>query len=327
MVPAEAAALNLSSRTITVNSPTTSTALPFDGLVISTGSRARRLPFGAGVPNVHFLRTAADAAKLRSALADYRQLCVIGGGLIGLEAAALAASLGKQVIVVEAAQLPMVGVLGPQPAAAYLRMIEARDVQFRLDASVAELVGSSRGGATVRLASGEDIVAGAVLVAVGATPETEWLQGNGLDRTDGVSCDEHCAVVGTEAVVACGDLASWFNPLVGQRMRVEHWSNAIEQGRHAARRLLGIHPSTGFSSLPYFWSEQADLKLQMVGSNTGHDEAVILEGNDERLIVEYRSQRDLLAVLGVNAGASVMSRRSEIVHTYEERSASVTAIA
>jgi NADPH-dependent 2,4-dienoyl-CoA reductase/sulfur reductase-like enzyme len=325
MVPGEAAALNLSSRSITVNSQSMSTTLPFDGLVICTGSRARRLPFDADVPNVHWLRTADDAAKLRSALADSRQLCVIGGGLIGLEVAALAASLAKQVIVVEAAHLPMVGVLGSKPAAAYLRMLETRGVQFRLGANVSDLVDYGDGTTTVRLVSGENVVADAVLVAVGAAPETRWLQGNGLDLTDGVSCDEHCAVIGADDVVACGDLANWFNPLLGRRMRVEHWSNAIEQGRHAARRLLGIHALTGFSSLPYFWSDQADLKLQMVGSNTGHDEAVILESSAERLIVEYRSQRDLLAVLGVNAGAAVMSRRPDIVRTYEERSTSETA--
>jgi NADPH-dependent 2,4-dienoyl-CoA reductase/sulfur reductase-like enzyme len=327
LVPGEVAALNLSSRTVTVDAQSTSRALRFDGLVISTGSRARRLPFGVGVPNVYWLRTAGDAAKLRSALVDCQSLCVVGGGLIGLEVAALAASLGKQVIVVEAAHLPMVGVLAAEPAAAHLGMLEARGVEFRLGANVSDLVDSDSGGAMVRLESGEDIVADAVLVAVGAAPETGWLQGNGLDLADGVLCDEHCAVIGADGVVACGDVASWFNPLLGRRMRVEHWSNAIEQGRHAARRLLGIHASTGFSSLPYFWSDQADLKLQMVGSSTGHDEVVILESSAERLVVEYRSQRGLLAVLGVNAGSAVMSRRSEIVRTYQERSASEMVMA
>jgi NADPH-dependent 2,4-dienoyl-CoA reductase/sulfur reductase-like enzyme len=207
-----------------------------------------------------------------------------------------------------------------------LQMLEACGVQFRLGANVSGLVDSGGGVAMVRLASGEDIVADVVLVAVGAAPETGWLQGNGLDLTDGVLCDEHCAVVGADGVVACGDVARWFNPLLGQRMRVEHWANAIEQGRHAARRMLGLHASTGFSGVPYFWSDQADLKLQMVGSTAGHDEVVIRERGAKRLVVEYRSQQGLLAVLGVNAGAAVMSRRPEIVRTYLERSASETAM-
>jgi NADPH-dependent 2,4-dienoyl-CoA reductase/sulfur reductase-like enzyme len=327
VVPGEVVAVDLSSRAITVDAESASTILPFDGLVIATGSRARKLPFDTGIGNVHWLRSAGDAAKFRPALADCRRLCVIGGGLIGLVVAALAASHGKHVMVVEAASLPMVSVLGPEPAAAHLQMLEAHGVQFRLGANVSGLVDSGGGVAMVRLASGEDIVADVVLIAVGAAPETGWLQGNGLDLTDGVLCDEHCAVIGTDGVVACGDVARWFNPLLGQRMRVEHWTNAIEQGQHAARRVLGLHTSTGFSSLPYFWSDQADLKLQMVGSSAGHDEVVILECGAKRLVVEYRSQRGLLAVLGVNAGAAVMSRRPEIVRTHVERSASEAAVA
>jgi NADPH-dependent 2,4-dienoyl-CoA reductase/sulfur reductase-like enzyme len=327
VVPGEVVALDLSSRAITVDAQSASTILPFDGLVIATGSRARRLPFDARIGNVHWLRTAGDAAKLRAPLADCRSLCVIGGGLIGLEVAALAASHGKHVMVVEAAPLPMVSVLGPEPAPAHLKLLEARGVKFRLGADVSGLVDSGGGVTTVRLASGEDIGADVVLVAVGAAPETGWLHGNGLDLTDGVLCDEHCAVIGAEDVVACGDVARWFNPLLGQRMRVEHWTSAIEQGQRAARRVLGLHASAGFSSLPYFWSDQADLKLQMVGSSAGHDEVVILESGAKRLVVEYRSQRGLVAVLGINAGAAVMSRRREIVRTYLERSASETAVA
>jgi NADPH-dependent 2,4-dienoyl-CoA reductase/sulfur reductase-like enzyme len=237
VVPGEVVAVDLSSRAITVDAESASTILPFDGLVIATGSRARKLPFDTGIGNVHWLRSAGDAAKFRPALADCRRLCVIGGGLIGLVVAALAASHGKHVMVVEAASLPMVSVLGPEPAAAHLQMLEAHGVQFRLGANVSGLVDSGGGVAMVRLASGEDIVADVVLIAVGAAPETGWLQGNGLDLTDGVLCDEHCAVIGTDGVVACGDVARWFNPLLGQRMRVEHWTNAIEQGQHAARRV------------------------------------------------------------------------------------------
>jgi NADPH-dependent 2,4-dienoyl-CoA reductase/sulfur reductase-like enzyme len=172
----------------------------------------------------------------------------------------------------------------------------------------------------VQLAAGEDIDADVVLVAVGAAPETGWLAGNGLDLTDGVRCDDHCAVIGAAGVVACGDVASWFNPLLRRQMRVEHWTNAIEQGSYAARRLLGAHPPAGFASLPYFWSDQGDLKLQMLGSSEGHDEVVVLESGAASLLAEYRSEGRLLAVSGINAGPAVMTRRAEIAAAYQQHS-------
>jgi hypothetical protein len=103
-------------------------------------------------------------------------------------------------------------------------------------------------------------------------------------------------------------------------MRVEHWTNAIEQGSYAARRLVGTHPADGFASLPYFWSDQGDLKLQMLGSSEGHDEVRVLESGAASLVAEYRSAGRLLAVAGVNAGPAVMTRRPDIVRAYQQRS-------
>jgi NADPH-dependent 2,4-dienoyl-CoA reductase/sulfur reductase-like enzyme len=320
LLPARAEALDLPRRTITLADRPASARVSFDGLVIASGARARKPPFGADTDGVHWLRSASDAAGLRAALPDCRRVCVVGGGLIGLEVAALAVSLGKQAVVVEAAQLPMLAVLGAEPAAAQLRMLEARGVGFRLGATVTGIVSRVGRMSSVQLASGEDIAADVVLVAVGATPETRWLEGNGLDLADGVRCDDHCAVTGAEGVVACGDVASWFNPLLRRQMRVEHWTNAIEQGVYAARRLLGAHPPTGFASLPYFWSDQGDLKLQMLGSSEGQDEVVVLESSAASLVAEYRSEGRLLAVAGINAGPAVMARRPEIMRAYEQRS-------
>ena len=330
-------ALDLPRRSLTLAGRTAVATLTFDGLVIASGARARKPAFCAGRgesgaggggggtgDNVHFLRTASDAARLRPALAGCRRLCVVGGGLIGLVVAALAASLGKQVVVVEAAPLPMLGVLGAEPAAALLRMLEARGVAFRLGATVTGIADRSDSMSLVRLSSEEDIAADVVLIAVGAAPETGWLEGNGLDLTDGVRCDEHCAVIGAAGVsaagvVACGDVASWFNPLLRRQMRVEHWTNAIEQGSYAARRLLGAHPQNGFASLPYFWSDQADLKLQLLGSTEGHDEVAVLESGAATLVAEYRSHGRLLAVAGINAGPAVMARRPDIAAAYQQR--------
>lgn len=336
LLPASVEGLDLPRRTLALAGRTAAASLPFDGLVIASGARVRKPPFGND-DRVHWLRSASDAARLRPALAGCRRLCVVGGGLIGLEVAALAVSLGKQAVVVEAARLPMLAVLGAEPAAAQLRMLEERGVSFRLGATVTGIAGSADiEGAPdqttadqrtttdrttwVQLASGEDIAADVVLIAVGAAPETGWLAGNGLDLTDGVRCDDHCAVIGAAGVVACGDVASWFNPLLRRQTRVEHWTNAIEQGSYAARRLLGAHPQAGFASLPYFWSDQGDLKLQMLGSSEGHDEVAVLESGDASLVAEYRSEGRLLAVAGINAGPAVMGRRPEIVRAYQQHS-------
>ena len=316
---ARVAALDLPRRTITLADQPGSAAVAFDGLVIASGACARKPPFAAGDDRVHVLRSASDAARFRAELADCRRVCVVGGGLIGLEVAALAVALGKQAVVVEAAALPMLTVLGTGPAAAQRRLLEARGIEFRLGVTVTGTVRRAGRLPSVQLATGEDIAADVILVAIGATPETRWLEGNGLDLADGVRCDHHCAVIGAEGVVACGDVASWFNPLLRRQLRVEHWTNAIEQGGYAARRLLGTHPPTGFASLPYFWSDQGDLKLQMLGSSEGHDEAVVLESGAARLVAEYRSQGRLLAVAGINAGPAVMGRRPELMRAYQQR--------
>jgi NADPH-dependent 2,4-dienoyl-CoA reductase/sulfur reductase-like enzyme len=317
--PARVTALDLSRRTITLADQPGSAGVAFDGLVIASGARARKPPFAADDDRVHVLRSASDAARLRAELVDSRRVCVVGGGLIGLEVAALAVALGKQAVVVEAAALPMLNVLGAEPAAAQRRMLEARGIEFRLGVTVTGTVRRAGRMPSVQLATGEDIAADVILVAIGATPETRWLEGNGLDLADGVRCDDHCAVIGAEGVVACGDVASWFNPLLRRQLRVEHWTNAIEQGGYAARRLLGTHPPTGFASLPYFWSDQGDLKLQMLGSSEGHDEAVVLESGAGRLVAEYRSAGRLLAVAGINAGPAVMGRRPELMRAYQQR--------
>jgi NADPH-dependent 2,4-dienoyl-CoA reductase/sulfur reductase-like enzyme len=320
VVSAEAEALDLPGRTITLAGRLPADRVSFDGLVIATGARTRKPPFTAGHASVHWLRDAADAARLRAELAGCRRLCVVGGGLIGLEVAALAVSRGQQAVVVEAAPRPLLAALGAEPAAALQRMLEARGVTFRLGQTVTGIAGQADRTSSVRLASGEDIAADVVLVAVGAAPETGWLAGNGLDLTDGVRCDDHCAVIGAAGVVACGDVASWFNPLLRRQMRVEHWTNAIEQGSYAARRLVGTHPADGFASLPYFWSDQGDLKLQMLGSSEGHDEVRVLESGAATLVAEYRSAGRLLAVAGINAGAAVMTCRPDLVRAYQQRS-------
>ena len=155
-------------------------------------------------------------------------------------------------------------------------------------------------------------------VFIGVIPAVDWLADSGLSLDNGVVCTE--SLFAADGVVAAGDVARWTHPSTGEMLRVEHWTNAIEQGEYAARRLLGAHPPAGFASLPYFWSDQGDLKLQMLGSSEGHDEVMVLESSAASLVAEYRSEGRLLAVAGINAGPAVMVRRPEIVQAYQQRS-------
>jgi NADPH-dependent 2,4-dienoyl-CoA reductase/sulfur reductase-like enzyme len=317
LVPATATGLDLGARTISITGPAGPAELAFDGLVIATGCRARPLRLDGLQSRVHTLRSLADAARLRARLATSQHVGVVGGGFLGLEVAAHVVALGKRATVVEYEKLPMARQLGAEPATLLVDLLARRGVQFRLGSAITAIADRGRFGSTLVLPDGPPVEVDVVLVAVGAVAQTEWLHGNGLDLTDGVLCDEHGAVLGAPDVVACGDVASWRNPLLGRRARFEHWNSAIEQGIHAARRLLGTAPDGGLRSLPYFWSDQGDLKVQMLGSAAGHDEVAVVERNEDSFLAEYRRAGEPVAVAGVNVGRRVMAYRSRLIATLE----------
>jgi NADPH-dependent 2,4-dienoyl-CoA reductase/sulfur reductase-like enzyme len=164
----------------------------------------------------------------------------------------------------------------------------------------------------VTLSDGRRLPADLIVVSVGSAPAVGWLRGTGVDVSDGIQCDHTCAMIGQQDVVAAGDIASWYNPLYERRMRVEHWTNAIEQGMYAGQRLLGVHDPQGFTSAPYFWSDQYGIRLQSIGSASGHDEAEVLLEDGERLVVAYGAAGRLVGIAGLHSGAMVMSYRSMI---------------
>jgi NADPH-dependent 2,4-dienoyl-CoA reductase/sulfur reductase-like enzyme len=164
----------------------------------------------------------------------------------------------------------------------------------------------------VHLASGDELVSDLVVLAVGSQPVVDWLAGTGLDVSAGVVCDETCAIEGLDDAVAAGDVAQWLNPLYGARMRVEHWTNAIEQGTYAARRLLGRHDPAGFVSVPYFWSNQGDLKIESAGSTLAYDECRITAVEGDRIVVTYGLAGRLVAVAGVGATVAVIKGKKLI---------------
>jgi NADPH-dependent 2,4-dienoyl-CoA reductase/sulfur reductase-like enzyme len=231
-----ATGLHAATRTITLDSGDSVTA---DGVIIATGGRARTLPNVPMVGGVHVLRTLDDAQSLRADLSPGVHMVVIGAGFIGLEAAATATQLGATVTVLEGAPAPLIRGLGAQMGTAIAGVHARNGVDVRCGVSVEGIEHDSRVRA-VLLAGGERVEADAVLVGIGVTPATQWLEGSGLELRDGVVCDEFLST-GFLGVYAAGDLLRWPNAMfahVETDMRVEHWTNAAEQGAAAATNLV-----------------------------------------------------------------------------------------
>jgi NADPH-dependent 2,4-dienoyl-CoA reductase/sulfur reductase-like enzyme len=287
--------------------------LEWDGLVIATGSHARSWALGNGFENVHALRSVADGLRMRETLSKAGHITIVGGGFIGLEVASAARSLGVEVSLVEAAEVPLAHVLGPTLGRHIEQMHRDRGVRIRCGTTVTGLHGSGL-VESVTLSDGQRIDTDLVLACVGSEPALGWLRSSGLSLGDGIICDRSCTVGDDGSIVAAGDVASWPNPLYGLRMRVEHWANAIDQGGFAALALLGEADPAGFSSVPYFWSEQCGTRIQSVGTTLGHDDSLILSrGDGESMMVGYGRAGRLTGVAGINVGRAVLSYRAKIL--------------
>lgn len=250
-------------------------ALGYDALILATGSHPRRIPALAGRPNVHVLRTAADAAELWGALAPGARLAIIGAGFIGQEVAAAARGIGVEVTLLEAAPVPLAHVLGPRLGAWFAQLHREAGVRVELGTGVSGGY-PEPAGAPVRglvLEDGRRLAADAVLVAVGVAASTRWLAGSPL-AGDGVEVDAggRTAVPG---VLAAGDLARRRDPVTGRLLRCEHWEPAARMGADAARTILGLAPAP--APPESFWSDQYGIRIQLVGEAAGAD-AVELDG-------------------------------------------------
>ncbi|AXG82641.1 NAD(P)/FAD-dependent oxidoreductase [Streptomyces paludis] len=265
--------------------------LPYDGLIVATGVRPRRLP-GAG--RAHVLRTVDDAVALRDRLGPGRRLAVVGAGFLGAEAAAVARQLGARVTLIEPAPVPLAHAIGAEIGAVLARVHQQNGVELRTGVRVREITGDG-----VLLADGDLVGADEVLVAVGSLPNTEWLAGSGLTVGDGLVCDAYCAAA--PGVYGAGDVARWHNPLFGVDMRVEHRTHAAEQGMAAARNLLRPDARKPFAPVPYFWSDQYDMKIQAYGYLRGHDEVAVVAGElaERRFVAVYRTGDRVTGALAV----------------------------
>ncbi|GAA1647831.1 NAD(P)/FAD-dependent oxidoreductase [Actinoplanes couchii] len=262
----------------------------FDALMITTGVRPRTLP---GRP-AHVLRTMEDALRLRERLTPGCRLVVVGAGFLGAEAASVARGLGCEVTLLEPAPVPLAHAVGLPVGRILSEAHRDHGVTLRTGVSVAEAVAEG-----VALSDGTVIEADEVLVAIGSHPNTEWLAGSGLTVTDGVVCDEYCAAA--PGVYAAGDVARWHNPLFGVSMRIEHRTNAAEQGMAAARNLLNPGEGKPFTPVPYFWSDQYDMKIHAYGYLRDHDQVETVEGSlpDRRFLAAYRKNDRLVGALAV----------------------------
>lgn len=273
------------------------TEIRYDGLVVATGLRPRRLDAPGTGPSRHVVRTLDDAAALRERLRPGVRAAVVGAGFIGCEVAATARTLGADVTVVAPEEQPMLRPLGARLGAELRRRHEGRGVRFLLGRTVARFTGTG-----LELSDGTQVAAEVVVEAVGSVPCVEWLDGNGLDLSDGVLCDGALRVEGRPEVVAVGDVARFPNPRYDDvPRRVEHWSMPTDTARHAARTLLG-QDAGPFMPLPSFWSDQYDLRLQSFGAPGLGDDVRVLEGDlGGEAVVGYHRDGRLVGVVMLGA--------------------------
>jgi NADPH-dependent 2,4-dienoyl-CoA reductase/sulfur reductase-like enzyme len=309
-----AVSLDTAGRTVSLAD---GSAEPWDGVILATGGTVRTLPTVPMTGGVHVLRSRDDADALRTELRPGTRLVVIGAGFIGLEAAATAAQLGAHVTVLEGAPAPLIRGLGAQMGAAVAAVHARNGVDVRCGVSVTGIEQRDGRVSAVTLGDGASVAADAVLVGIGVTTATQWLEGSGLTLRDGVVCDANlCA--GVPGVYAAGDLLRWPNAMfahVEPDMRVEHWTNAAEQGAIAAQNLLAWsrgEPQTPYSAVPFFWSDQFDARIQFLGRSHPDAEVTVVAGDpaEGRFAAMYVLHDRLIAVLGVTMPKMVMPSRA-----------------
>jgi len=287
------------------------TTVPYRGLVIATGSAPRRLAGQEDVATVHELRTLDDALRLRPHLADgTARVVVIGAGFIGLEVAATAHAKGCSVTVLEGLDAPLGRGLGAEMGTLAAAALVEAGIDLRCGVTVAGLAEDG-----VTLADGGVVPADVIVVGIGVAPATGWLESSGLELRDGVVCDPTLATP-LPGVFAAGDLARWPNELYGEEMRIEHWTNAAEQGAHAARNLLAVLEGgtpVPYTPVPFVWSDQHRHRIQVLGrpATTAADRVEVVVGDPaaHRFLAFYGRGDRLWGVLGVNVPRLVMAYR------------------
>jgi 3-phenylpropionate/trans-cinnamate dioxygenase ferredoxin reductase subunit len=282
----------------------------FDGLIIATGATPRALPGTPDLAGIYTLRTLEDCLALRAELEGGPRVAIVGAGFIGAEVAATCRSRGLDVSVVETLSVPLEAALGPRLGAMVGEVHREQGVDLHCGARV-EGFGGAKRVESVQLADGGTVRADVVVVGIGVAPQTDWLESSGLALNDGVVCDASCATSAPD-VVAAGDVARWQHPAYPQPIRIEHWTNAVEQAEAAALRLLnGPEDAEPFAPVPFVWSDQYDMKIQCAGRPDPGDTIHIAHGSIEerRFVALFGRDGRLTGAVGFNRVRALMGYR------------------
>lgn len=308
---AEVVQLDLDSRALAMSN---GERLTFDRLALCTGAQVFRLPVpGTELPGVHYLRSIDDVVRIRTELEEARRIVIIGAGFIGLETAAMLAQLGKcrdgsSVTVIESRDRVMVRAVAPPISEYFQSLHREHGVDILLNHTATEICAGENGRVqSLRLGNGESIAADLCIIGAGVAPDIVLAAEAGLACEDGILVDEY-AQTSNPLVVAAGDCTRHPNPLVGRALRLESVHNAIEQAKTAAATIL--QQQKAYRQQPWFWSDQYDVKLQMVGIAEGYDTVVERGSREEkRFSLFYFRGSQLLAVDSINSPADHMQAR------------------
>ncbi|MDH4124188.1 MAG: FAD-dependent oxidoreductase [Gammaproteobacteria bacterium] len=288
----------------------TGRSFTYDKLVLALGSRARQIPLaGAGLGGVHYLRNIPDVDNIRREIAPGRQLVIVGAGYIGLEVAAVCRELGLDVTVVEMADRVMSRVVAPVVSSFFQQQHEQHGVRFLLSAGLKAIHGKARVTA-VETDNGDILPADLVIIGAGIVPNTELAARAGLEVDDGIVVNDQCRTSDSD-IYAVGDCTSHPNDIYQRRIRLESVHNALEQAKTAAGNICGNE--LRYCQVPWFWSDQYDLKLQIAGLSQGFDQTIV-RGNPaaRKFACLYLREGKLIAVDAVNAPHEYMQARTSI---------------
>ena len=300
-----ATSLDTAAQTVTLAD---GTLLVYDELVIATGLVPRRIPAFPDLEGIRVLRSFDESMALRQHATEARRAVVIGAGFIGCEVAASLRSLGVDVVLVEPLPTPLAAVLGEQIGGLVARLHRDEGVDVRTGVSVAEVRGQGHVDSVV-LSDGTELTADLVVVGIGSRPATEWLDGSGVAVDNGVICDEAGRTT-VPNVWALGDVASWRDP-TGHQARVEHWSNVTDQARVVVPAMLGQDVPSAVV-VPYFWSDQYDVKIQCLGEPEATDIVHLIEDDGRKFLAYYERDGVVVGVVGGGMPGKVMKVRAKI---------------
>ena len=304
--------LGKAARSVDVDAKTLTLAdgssIGYDELIIATGLVPKRIPSFPDLPGIHVLRSFDESLALRKEAGSARRAVVVGAGFIGCEVAASLRKLDVDVVLVEPQPQPLASVLGEQIGELVARLHRAEGVDVRCGVGVSDVSGADRVEKVV-LGDGTELDVDLVVVGIGSHPATSWLEGSGIEVDNGVVCDTHGRASAAN-VWAIGDVASWRHTL-GHQVRVEHWSNVADQARAMVPAMLG-QDAPESATVPYFWSDQYDVKIQCLGEPEATDIVHVVEDDGRKFLAFYERDGAVAGVVGGGMPGKVMKVRSKI---------------